>query len=249
MIKKAINHILWRISMLKHITIPQIYYASRLEKTVHSGPFKGLKYINSATGSVILPKLIGTYESELHFIWDEIRKEKYESFIDVGAAEGYYVAGCGKYIFNDKTQIKAFELTSSGQRKIRKMIALNDIKNVSVFGKCDLENLKYELNGKTCFLLMDVEGTEMQLLDTTKIDFNHTDILVELHPQIYKDIQDVLTVRFQKSHIIKVINIERKRLPVDVAFPNWVIKKKEYMLDEFRGPQSWLWMKYKRIDI
>jgi hypothetical protein len=247
MIKKIVNHILWRVSYLKNIIIPQTYYAARLKKEVLSGPFKGLNYINSATGSVILPKLMGTYESELHFIWEEVRKDKYESFIDVGAGEGYYVAGCGKFIFNNKIPIKAFELTRIGQRNIQKMVALNDVKNVSIFGKCTLEILKKELNGKNCILLMDVEGSEMQLLDTTEIDFKNTDIVVELHPNAYNDIQEVLINRFQKSHIIKVIVIEEKRLPSDVKFPDWVIKKKNYLLDEFRGPQSWLWMKYKRI--
>lgn len=67
------------------------------ELVVLNGPFKGLKYpFKEAFGSVFTPKIIGTYELELHSIVNEILVSGYKHIIDIGAAEGYYSIGFAK---------------------------------------------------------------------------------------------------------------------------------------------------------
>src|SRR6478672_6897407 len=61
---------------------------------VQHGPFKGMKYpgVNSV-GSALIPKLLGSYERELHPLIDSICAGQYDQVVDIGCAEGYYAVG------------------------------------------------------------------------------------------------------------------------------------------------------------
>lgn len=62
------------------------------DSVVKSGPFAGLRYPSiTSYGSAIYPKLIGTYESELFCDINNLMKDTYDSIIDIGFAEGYYL--------------------------------------------------------------------------------------------------------------------------------------------------------------
>src|SRR5437762_13396739 len=51
---------------------------------VVAGPFKGLKYVSTARGSSIGPKLLGTYELELRDIVESIVSRGYRTVINIG---------------------------------------------------------------------------------------------------------------------------------------------------------------------
>src|SRR5687767_7249195 len=53
---------------------------------VLDGPFAGMKYIDSTTGSVAVPKLVGSYEAELHPWIEDALRCGYERVVDVGSA-------------------------------------------------------------------------------------------------------------------------------------------------------------------
>jgi len=55
-----------------------------------AGPFAGLEYVDEAAGSEYGPKLLGTYELELHHIIERIIDLAYPTIINIGAGEGYY---------------------------------------------------------------------------------------------------------------------------------------------------------------
>lgn len=55
-----------------------------------------MQYIDEASGSVLLPKILGTYESALIPWIVEAQNNGYETLIDVGCAEGYYAVGFAK---------------------------------------------------------------------------------------------------------------------------------------------------------
>ena len=64
------------------------------ELTVRSGPFTGMKYPKAeAAGSAFIPKLLGSYERELHPMIERLIAKGYDDVIDVGCAEGYYATG------------------------------------------------------------------------------------------------------------------------------------------------------------
>jgi hypothetical protein len=63
---------------------------------VAGGPFQGLHYPHRrSVGSAPLPKLLGSYESELHAALEQLLTEEHETVVDIGCAEGYYAVGLG----------------------------------------------------------------------------------------------------------------------------------------------------------
>src|SRR3989344_7241810 len=49
---------------------------------VASGPFEGMKYVKDSVGSRLLPKLLGTYELELHPTIEKVCRESFDTIID-----------------------------------------------------------------------------------------------------------------------------------------------------------------------
>ena len=63
-------------------------YIEQYGTIVRYGPFAGMVYpLQAALNRHVIPKLLGTYEMELHRILDKIALRKYETFINIGAAE------------------------------------------------------------------------------------------------------------------------------------------------------------------
>jgi len=56
---------------------------------IRGGPFAGMAYVTEATEGALVPRLLGTYESELHPYLKAFAQEGVEAVIDVGCAEGY----------------------------------------------------------------------------------------------------------------------------------------------------------------
>src|SRR3990172_3223867 len=85
---------------------------------VASGPFQGMRYVGKAVESAFFPKLMGTYEKELHGIWyRQIAAASSRWVVNIGAAEGYYAVGL---LFSKATTtIICFEESAVGQSLIR----------------------------------------------------------------------------------------------------------------------------------
>ena len=58
-----------------------------------SGPFKGMRYGDFSYNSALIPKLLGTYEADLHGWVGEAVAAGYDAVINIGCAEGYYAVG------------------------------------------------------------------------------------------------------------------------------------------------------------
>lgn len=64
---------------------------------VKSGPFRGLQYIVAESiCSALVPKLLGSYESELHETLERLLCNDYDLVLDIGCAEGFYAVGIAK---------------------------------------------------------------------------------------------------------------------------------------------------------
>ncbi|MBC8139123.1 MAG: hypothetical protein H8F28_24890, partial [Fibrella sp.] len=104
---------------------------------VLSGPFTGMNYISESAGSSFLPKLIGSYESELHGVLKTVLAKKYETVVDVGSAEGYYAVGLAMRL-GGSPQIYAFDINPEAQALCRKLIAANGMADkVVIESFCD----------------------------------------------------------------------------------------------------------------
>jgi len=239
LIKKVIKHLKWRYVIYTEITKPQLALAKKLPSIIPAGPFAGMPYIHAFPGGILLPKLVGTYEDELNFIWDEIKDRKYDLVVNAGAAEGYY----SLYFFPDVKAI-AYEATAEGRRDMAKLVKLNQVE-IDIRGICYKENLKETIQGKRTLLIMDIEGAEREVLDVDFIDFSKTDIVLEVHPAYDPDLETKIVERFKPTHLVKIIEPHEKQLPAAVKFPDWVYEKKDFVTSEYRGKQSWLWIQPK----
>ena len=180
---------------------------------VMRGPFEGLSYPSArSVGSVLYPKLVGTYEEELHEALESLIAHVPQVVIDIGAAEGYYANGLARRLPN--ARIVAFEATEHGQQLCLQMAQHNAVASqVDVRGSCDraaLESLAQE--HQRGFILCDCEGYELELLFDmpTLAGF---DMIVELHdleaqgPTISQRFQD----EFRDTHEVTIINARHRR--------------------------------------
>ena len=179
------------------------------------GPFAGMKYPSlESYGSKLMPKLIGTYENELHHIIDDLHKRKeYNIIFDIGAAEGYYAVGLAKTF--PRSKVMAFETSDKARKLIKAMAAVNDVSSsIQIEGECRVESFKNYLDEKNGLIICDCEGLELELLDPAKIpNLINYDIIVELHDYSSGGytVTEIMKSRFEKSHTFNFINIRRNK--------------------------------------
>jgi len=130
------------------------------ELTVAGGPFRGMRYPSEQSyGSALLPKLLGSYESELHPALEGMLANEYTAIVDIGCAEGYYAVGLGLRIA--RADIYAFDISLQARSLCTDMARLNGLDSrVRVGGFCDQAALKAIPLGSRALIISDCEGYE-----------------------------------------------------------------------------------------
>ena len=220
--------------------------ATRHGFRVLHGPFAGLNYVRKAAGSALTPKLVGSYERELHPVWQQITKNSYDLVVDIGCAEGYYAVGLAKQLAG-QTPVIAFDMNAEARSLCRELAIVNGVSHqVEVLGECDVAALKRALKPNS-LVICDCEGAEVELLDIAQIPaLARTEIVVELHDFLRAGVTQTLTQRFAATHEIELIDsaapdpslyAELEILPPD---------QRAIALDERAEPMQWAWMKPKQ---
>lgn len=135
----------------------------RCRGAIQSGPFTGMKYPGVSIGSNSPPKLLGTYELELHECIRSLTAQRWCRTLVVGAAEGYYAIGLAVLTGCD---VIAFEQEEAGHPWLRKMAEANGTAGrVEIRGRCESADLIQAIgrDGPN-LIIMDVEGYETVLL-------------------------------------------------------------------------------------
>src|SRR5688572_440816 len=123
-------------------------YLNQKGLVVRAGPFAGLKYMHRASGSVLLPKLVGSYEAELHPAIERVVSTAYDVVVDVGAAEGYYAVGLAKRL--PQSKVFAYDIDPVARKACEKLAVVNGVADrVYVRGRCDHAELNAILTGKS----------------------------------------------------------------------------------------------------
>src|SRR3954471_9384722 len=163
---------------------------------VRYGPFAGMRYTSTAAKNrLVVPKLLGTYECELHEIIGGVQETGYDTIVDVGCGEGYYTTGLA---LTTKARIIAFDAEKNELKFAREMAEANGVAAQISFRRwCspqELINIAGE--AERLFVLSDCEGYEMELFSDAAVSALRTaDILIELHG----DVRPELTRRFERS--------------------------------------------------
>jgi precorrin-6B methylase 2 len=207
---------------------------------VRYGPFAGLTYTPmAARDRLIVPKLLGTYECELHEIVAQVQGRGYDSIVDVGCGEGYYTTGLA---MTTKARVIAFDAENRELNFAREMAEANGVGDRVEFRQwCSPEALIDIANeGGRFFVLSDCEGYEVELFTPTAVQaLRKADILIELHGSVKAE----LMRRFEKSHVIEIIAFDRANRGRRPELDAMSQADRERAVDECRFPQEWLWAK------
>ncbi len=210
---------------------------------VLTGPFAGMNYITESAGSSFLPKLIGSYESELHGVLQSVLATEYETAVDVGSAEGYYAVGLAMRL-RGSPRIHAFDINPEAQTLCRKLASENGMaEKVIIESFCDPARLQQKLKGRS-LVVCDCEGYEFDLLKPDLVPaLAQADILVELHDVLKPGITPALMERFATSHAITLIDTAERK-PEDYPMISFLAPDEQNSaLSEFRnGFQQWAFM-------
>ena len=164
--------------------------SSQFKYTIKYGPFKGMIFSRDHWwgGSDRAAMLLGIYEEEVLNSIMTVSK-KYNVFIDLGAADGYY--SIGSLISQKFRASYSFEISTKGREVIEKNATVNQVSDkLHIFGEATKDfykNIpKKDLNSSV--ILIDIEGAEFSLLDGRV--FSHLKksiIFIELHDWFFKD--------------------------------------------------------------
>jgi precorrin-6B methylase 2 len=175
--------------------------------TVVSGPFRGMQYIRQELpGSVLVPKLLGSYESELHPALEALLANHYSAIVDVGCAEGYYAVGLALRL--KTAQVYAFDIDARARQACKELARLNGVsERVHVGGLCDAAILRSLPLGPKALIIADCEGYEKNLFTAPvrEVLAKH-DLIVETHDFIDINISQQLRQDFSGTHRIQSIS-------------------------------------------
>ena len=218
-------------------------------ETVYKGPFQGMKYVRSSIGSAYLPKLLGTYERELHGVIETMAGNTFDRLVNIGAAEGYYAIGLARKL--PKIHVFAFERNPEGRAAVETLARVNGVepRRVTIAGNCAPRDLAATLKGaQNPLVVCDIEGGENEMLDPASCpELRSACILVELHEFCVRGITEIIRGRFEASHQITHIWEESRTLTdFPLKSPYLSIAPNYTLLDAMREwrPErmSWFWM-------
>jgi hypothetical protein len=225
----------------------------RTNTTVIAGPFRGMQYLGYSIYGAYIPKLIGSYEAELHQALEAAIARKPKHIIDIGGAEGYYAVGLLTRL--PDTRVTVFERLEEARTAIAELAELNGVaQRLDIRGDCDPTSLSACLEATGASLIItDVEGYETRLLDPVRVPLlARTDLIVEVHDFVVPDCSRVICETFERTHRVTVLH-QRPRIHSDypfkdamaTLFPGAIVK---YGLNEFRRPDNWwVWLEQHEL--
>jgi Ribosomal protein L11 methyltransferase (PrmA) len=226
----------------------RLEYESRLIKkylnddwTVRHGPFAGMKYAAMSSGSLLSPKVVGSYESPIHRWIIEAINQNYDTILNIGCGEGYYAIGFS--LKSPASRIYAYDIDEKARENLAILTRLNGAADrVHVRALCTKEEFRREITNGT-LIFCDIEGGELDLFhpDLTP-ELSRADLIIELHDFCCPGVTETLVRRFLPSHRIDITYHCAKyasEFPVLETIP---IKEQAFLLEEAR-PRSQSWMR------
>ena len=212
------------------------------ERTVLSGPFAGMRFGVGSEPSKVLPKLIGSYECELHETVESLISKRLTTIINIGSADGYYAVGMA--VKCPQAQIIAFEMDEDLRNACINVAVINGVADrITILGKCDARSLDaFTLDGD--LIIIDCEGAEVDILDEFNVQkLANTWLLIELHDALRPGCSRILWQRFEKTHDMNFISSTLRDPNKFDILRGLRPRQKVLSLDEKRlGVQEWVVM-------
>lgn len=185
--------------------------------SVMTGPFQGMRYLETSHGSAWAPKVLGTYECELHDVITSLDLRSYRRLVDIGCAEGYYLVGLALMARQQGASLEAhgYDLNPKAVDAANWLCQINAVHGRAHHQRYDFD---HAVDEPTLFVV-DIEGEETELLTRSSIARHvASTFLVEVHePPGLRQHLEMLHEVFQPTHDVRVIQ-RRERGPAD--FPS-----------------------------
>ena len=229
--------------------VPRLQKEVFRERVVLNGPFKGMAMPYFAAW----PKLVGSYEDELHGVINEILATAYHAVVNIGCAEGYYAVGVAMKL--KAAAIYCFEANPEMLERCRQNARVNQVEARMRFagrgGAADLARLDLS---KQSLIICDVDGYEAELLQPSRIPgLRNCDLLIEVHDCLAPGTTAALTQRFRDTHDIRRFREQWKDAARYPQLKDLSVFEQHVALSEDRWSedqpidQEWLFLKVKRI--
>jgi hypothetical protein len=220
-------------------------YLQRHGTVIWSGPFKGMDYVASSAEGALLPRLLGSYEHELHPHLTAFAQEDLEVIIDVGCAEGYYAVGLARLM--PKVTIHAHDIDPAAQAACRALAQKNGVADrVQVGGEFKPEDFQ-AFAGKRALVMVDAEGAELDVLQPDRAPaLAALSLIVETHDIYRQGALATLKERFAPTHDIVQVDQQYAAFEPPPWFQTLPHLDRLLALWEWRvSPTPWLVMRPK----
>jgi hypothetical protein len=238
----------WRLYLAKYFTDEHAddryynEYTSKYGLNVTGGPFSGLSYITESAGSVLLLKLVGSYEEILHPVMDEVKNSFFDTVIDIGCAEGYYLVGIGKHKQN--VHLIGYDIDERALKLTQKLAHHNKLTNKLLLDtQCTFAKLEKQITDNT-LLICDAEGFEDTILNPSACNAlsKVKMFIIETHEFAKAGVTETLKNRFGETHNLEILTFKMADADSYPFFSTIVNKKHLYHLLRERGEQEQQWI-------
>jgi ribosomal protein L11 methyltransferase PrmA len=207
---------------------------------VRTGPFKGMAYMLASCGSVLGPKVIGSYESQVQGWIEDAIARRYEKIIDIGCAEGYYAVGFA--LRCPAARVYAFDTDRNALDQLRLLARKNHVEDrIEVGELCTYSDLA-RLCTPSTLVFCDIEGAERVLLRIDRVPaLRTTDMIVEAHDSLSPGLTPELVRRFVSTHKIEIAYHEKKSPRAYPFLQSLREEDAQALMDEARATdQAWI---------
>ncbi|HEX3365631.1 hypothetical protein [Phenylobacterium sp.] len=209
---------------------------------IFGGLFAGMEYVSAAAEGALMPRLLGTYESELHPYLTAFADAGLDCVVDVGCAEGYYAVGLARMI--PGVVVHAHDINPVAQTACAELAAKNGVSDRVIIGGEFPPDGFEAFAGRRMLVMVDTEGAEIEILQPALSPaLAGMNIIVETHDIFRRGCLATMIERFSPTHDIVRVDLRPKVFDP----PPWLLDLSH--LDqllavwEWRGgPTPWLVM-------
>ena len=238
------NNLLRALAQWRSFALERTFLAHH-GPVIYQGPFQGMTYVETASEGALIPRLLGTYESELHPHIAAFAEAGLDCVVDVGCAEGYYAVGLARHM--PGVTVYAHDIDERARTLCAELAAKNGVADrVVVGGEFQPQDFQ-RFAGQRVLVMVDTEGAEVDILDPARGPaLAGMNIVVETHDLYRAGALRTLVDRFSATHDIVQVNEGPKSQPL----PPWLLELNT--LDKLlavwewrRSPTPWLVMRPK----
>jgi hypothetical protein len=208
---------------------------------VQAGPFRGMRYLpelmsrRSLEKYALFPKILGSYEEELHPMLMRMFSKGYDQVVNIGCAEGYYSVGVLRQLPGAHTY--AFDSDADAKRFCQQMAHLNGVADrLTVKDDSAISELGTLAKERT-LVICDCNGDTLDLLRPDLVPgLGHCDLIVELGDKAGSSLHRIISERFAPTHeMTTLVSRERERdLSSYPSLDPFSLYKRQLAIEEWR---------------